>query len=126
MKKVIASKGTSTAKKTSTAKNAKASIATATPAKVAKPKAEKVEKPKVEKVEKPAGPIVSILSALYGIEGTRVEMTGLIKSGRKLTNKLAGSDPAPKSKKDAIITFTVDGGAEQTLTFAEGEVIALV
>ena len=110
--------------KTSTAKNAKAAIATATPA--APAKATKAKAEKAPKVEKPSGPVVSILSALYGIEGTRVEMTGLIKSGRKLTNKLAGSDPAPKSKKDAIITFTVDGGAEQTLTFAEGEVIALV
>lgn len=111
-------------KGTSTAKNAKASIATATPAAPAKATKAKVEK--APKVEKPSGPVVSILSALYGIEGTRVEMTGAIKSGRKLTNKLAGSDPAPKTKKDAIITYTVDGGAEQTLTVAEGEVIALV
>ena len=110
--------------KTSTAKNAKAAIATATPA--APAKATKAKAEKAPKVEKPSGPVVSILSALYGIEGTRVEMTGAIKSGRKLTNKLAGSDPAPKTKKDAIITFTVDGGAEQTVTVAEGEVIALV
>ena len=115
-----ATKGT----KTSTSKSAKAAIATATPAAPAKATKAKVEK--APKVEKPSGPVVSILSALYGIEGTRVEMTGAIKSGRKLTNKLAGSDPAPKTKKDAIITFTVDGGAEQTVTVAEGEVIALV
>lgn len=110
-------------KSTSTAKSAKASIAVATPAPA---KAVKAKVEKAPKVEKPSGPVVSILSALYGIEGTRVEMTGAIKSGRKLTNKLAGSDPAPKVAKNAIITYTVDGGAEQTLTFAEGEVIALV
>ena len=115
-----ATKGT----KTSTSKSAKAAIATATPAAPAKATKAKVEK--APKVEKPSGPVVSILSALYGIEGTRVEMTGAIKSGRKLTNKLAGSDPAPKVKKDAVITYTVDGGAEQTVTVAEGEVIALV
>ena len=109
-------------KVTSTAKNAKAKIATSTPA---APKATKAKVEKAPKVEKPSGPVVSILSALYGIEGTRVEMTGTIKSGRKLTNKLAGSDPAPKTKKDAIITYTVDGGAKQTVTVTEGEVITL-
>jgi len=69
-----------------------------------------------------AGPAIEIISALYGIEGTRVEMAS-VKAGRKLTNKMAGSDPAPKTAKDAIITAKVDG-TEVTVTVKEGEVIA--
>ena len=69
-----------------------------------------------------AGPAIEIISALYGIEGTRVEMAE-VKTGKKLTNKMAGSDPAPKTAKDAIITAKVDG-TEVTVTVKEGEVIA--
>jgi len=82
------------------------------------PKAAKAPKTPKEAV----GPAIEIISALYGIEGTRVEMAE-VKAGRKLTNKMAGSDPAPKTAKDAIITAKVDG-TEVTVTVKEGEVIA--
>ena len=85
---------------------------------VATPKAAKAPKTPKEA----AGPAIEIISALYGIEGTRVEMAE-VKAGKKLTNKMAGSDPAPKTAKDAIITAKVDG-TEVTVTVKEGEVIA--
>jgi hypothetical protein len=81
------------------------------------PKAAKAPKTPKEAV----GPAIEIISALYGIEGTRVEMAS-VKAGRKLTNKMAGSDPAPKTAKDAIITAKVDG-TEVTVTVKEGELI---
>jgi len=81
------------------------------------PKAAKAPKTPKEAV----GPAIEIISALYGIEGARVEMAE-VKAGRKLTNKMAGSDPAPKTAKDAIITAKVDG-TEVTVTVKEGEVI---
>jgi hypothetical protein len=40
------------------------------------------------KVEKVAGPVVEILSALYGIEGNRINITPIV--GKKLNNKMAG------------------------------------
>jgi hypothetical protein len=120
-KSKTASKGaTKTAKTTlkiAEVKEPKAPKATAT----ATPKAEKA--PKAAKTPKAAaGPSIEIISALYGIEGARVEMA-TVKAGRKLTNKMAGSDPAPKTAKDAIITAKVDG-TEVTVTVKEGEVIA--
>lgn len=78
-------------------------------------------KEKKEKAMEAAGPAVEILSALYGIEGNRISVTPII--GKKMTNKIAGSDPAPKVKKDVIIKATVDG-AEVEKTFTEGEVIS--
>ncbi len=78
------------------------------------PKAPKAEAPKVE------GPIVEILSALYGIEGNRITVTPVI--GKKMTNKIAGSDPAPKVKKDVIVTARVNG-EEVVKTFTEGEIV---
>lgn len=95
--------------------------AKATPETTAAPKAPKAEK--VAKTPKAAaGPAIEIITALYGVEGTRVSMA-TVKPGRKLTNKMAGSDPAPKVAKDAIITAKVDG-TEVTVTVKEGEVIA--
>ena len=76
------------------------------------------EAPKEPKV--PAGPVIEILSAQYGIDGNRVSIQA--KVGRKVTNKLAGTDPAPKVAKNLIVTATVDG-VEQTLTFNEGDFI---
>jgi hypothetical protein len=82
-----------------------------------KPMAIKENKTKVEKV---TGPVVEILSALYGIEGNRINITPIV--GKKLNNKMAGSDPAPKVKKDAIIKAKVEG-KEVEKVFTEGEVI---
>jgi hypothetical protein len=65
--------------------------------------------------------IVSILSAAYGIDGNRIEITAI--PGKKLNNKMAGADPAPKMKKDAIIIAMVNG-EEVKKTFSEGEVIS--
>jgi hypothetical protein len=98
------------------ANKGKATEATETTTKA--PKAAKAPKTPKEA----AGPAIEIISALYGIEGARVEMA-TVKAGRKLTNKMAGSDPAPKTAKDAIITAKVDG-TEVTVTVKEGEVIA--
>jgi hypothetical protein len=68
--------------------------------------------------------IISILSATYGIDATicQVEPEN-IKVGRKVTNKMAGSDPAPKQKKIMTIKAVVKG-AEVEKTFNEGEIIS--
>lgn len=86
----------------------------------------KEAKPKKEKAEKPAvtGPVVAILSALYGINDTRVEIKDNAKVGKKVGNAMAGSDPAPKQKKDLIVKYTIDG-VEGEKTFAEGEKLVL-
>ena len=96
--------------------------ATSTTATTAAPAKEK--KAKAPKAEKPAGPVINILSALYGIEGNRIEVKDNVKVGNKLTNKMAGSDPAPKTKKNLVITATVDG-TEVTRTIEEGEKVTL-
>jgi hypothetical protein len=76
---------------------------------------------KAETAKEAAEPALKVISALYGIEGTRVEMAN-VKAGKKLNNKMAGSDPAPGTKKNAIIKVEVNG-AEVEKTFNEGEVI---
>jgi hypothetical protein len=76
--------------------------------------------PKAPKAEL-AKETLEILSAQYGIEGTRIEFTPIV--GKKLNNKMAGSDPAPKVKKDAVIKAVVNG-TEVEKTFTEGEVIS--
>ena len=78
--------------------------------------------PRAKKEKVATGPVVEILSALYGIEGTRVEFGANVKVGKKLTNKMVGSDPAPKVAKDALITATVDGD-KVSIVVKEGEVI---
>ena len=77
--------------------------------------------PRAKKEKVATGPVV-ILSALYGIEGTRVEFGENLKVGRKLTNRMVGSDPAPKVAKDALITATIDGD-KVSIVVKEGEVI---
>ena len=80
-----------------------------------------VKTPRTPKVKAaPSGPVIEILKAQYGIDGTRIDIDA--KVGRKVTNKLAGSDPAPKVAKNLMLTAMVDG-VEQTLTFNEGEFI---
>lgn len=81
----------------------------------------KEHKPKKEKVTEAAGPAVEILSALYGIEGSRISVTPVV--GKKMTNKVAGSDPAPKVKKDLVVKARVNG-EEVEKTFSEGEVVS--
>ena len=78
--------------------------------------------PRAKKEKVATGPVIEILSALYGIEGTRVEFGENLKVGRKLTNKMVGSDPAPKVAKDALITATIDGD-KVSIVVKEGEVI---
>jgi hypothetical protein len=80
--------------------------------------AEKTEK--TEKTAPAAEKTVKILSAVYGIEGKSVEICDKVKLGRKITNKLAGEDPAPKEKKNLIVKAEVDGTAVSK-TFTEGE-----
>jgi len=87
----------------------------------AKPRAKKAKAAPAETPAEPEVPALEILSALYGIDGNRVEMA-TVKVGRKLTNKMAGSDPAPKTPKNAIIRVRV-AGEEVEKTFNEGETI---
>jgi len=87
---------------------------------VAEAKPKKVVKPKAEKEVKS---IIQVLKATYGIEGTVVEVEASnIKAGRKVSNKLAGSDPAPKTKKVMNITAVIEG-KETELSFNEGDII---
>lgn len=64
---------------------------------------------------------VEILSALYGVEGNRIEVKPIV--GKKINNKIAGSDPAPGVKKNLVVEAKVNGEAV-TKTFNEGEVVA--
>lgn len=82
--------------------------------------AEKTETAPKTKKAKAAEKTVKILSAVYGIEGKSVEICDKVKVGRKITNKLAGEDPAPKEKKNLIVKAEVDGTAVSK-TFTEGE-----
>ena len=121
-----ATKKSKTAKSTTkAATTAKATKVKATPKAATKatpaPKATTTKAAATPKAKKVSGPVIEILSAQYGIDGTRVEMAS-VKVGRKLTNKMAGSDPAPKTPKNALITATVDGNKVEK-TFTEGEVI---
>lgn len=68
--------------------------------------------------------IVSILEANYGITGVTIEVDpNSIKVGRKVSNKMAGSDPAPKQKKVMTILAVVKGERIEK-EFTEGEVIS--
>ena len=68
--------------------------------------------------------IVSILEASYGITGVTVTVdpTNIV-IGRKVSNKMAGSDPAPKQKKVMTILAVVKGEQVEK-EFTEGEVIS--
>lgn len=68
--------------------------------------------------------IVSILEASYGITGVTVAVdpTNIV-IGRKVSNKMAGSDPAPKQKKVMTILAVVKGEQVEK-EFTEGEVIS--
>lgn len=77
---------------------------------------------KKTKVEVTDHPSVEILSALYGIEGTMVPMK-TVTFGKKLNNRMAGSDPAPGVKKFAEIKYIQDG-IEHTGHFEEGQTLA--
>ena len=76
---------------------------------------------KKTKVEVTVDPSVEILSSLYGIEGTMVPMK-TVTFGKKLNNRMAGSDPAPGVKKFAEIKYRKDG-VEYTGHFEEGQII---
>lgn len=80
-------------------------------------------KSKVEKYEKDyIDPIVQILEANYGITGSMIIVTENVKLGKKASNKMAGSDPAPKQKKVLVVKALV-GETEVTKEFNEGEVV---
>jgi hypothetical protein len=87
------------------------------------PKAAKAPKaPKAEKVAKAPKTQINIISALYGVEGTTVEVKDSMKIGRKITNKLTGNDPAPKVKKQLQVVAEINGERIER-TFAEGEIL---
>jgi len=97
-------------------------------------KAPKVKKePKVEdfdiQTSKPKKKVkeeesfVQVLKATYGVDTSIVEVdTTRVVVGKKVTNKMAGSDPAPKVKKTLSVTAMVYD-KEVTKSFNEGEVI---
>lgn len=70
-----------------------------------------------------ASAIVQILEANYGIKGSMIIVTENVKLGKKASNKMAGSDPAPKQKKVLVVKALV-GENEVTKEFNEGEVVA--
>jgi hypothetical protein len=91
------------------------------------PKAEELKlvdaKPKKKVMVKEEESSVEILKAIYGIDATIIEIdTAKVKIGKKVSNKMAGSDPAPKVKKALTVTAMVYD-KEVTKTFSEGEVI---
>jgi len=97
-------------------------------------KAPKVKKePKVEdfdiQTSKPKKKVkeeesfVQVLKATYGVDTSIVEVdTTRVVVGKKVSNKMAGSDPAPKVKKTLSVTVMVYD-KEVTKSFNEGEVI---
>ena len=74
--------------------------------------------------KKVSGPVINVLSAVYGIGDKTVQMASF-KPGQKLTNKMAGSDPAPKEKKSATIKIEILKEGQEPIvvekTFVEGE-----
>jgi len=67
--------------------------------------------------------IIQILEANYGITGSMITVTENVKLGKKVSNKMAGEDPAPKQKKVMVVKALV-GETEVTKEFNEGEVVA--
>lgn len=63
---------------------------------------------------------ITILEGHYGIDGNRIEFKPIM--GKKLTAKMAGSDPAKGAAKTAIVQASVNG-TTVVKTFVEGEVI---
>jgi len=101
------------------------------PAKTPKVKTPKVKEPKPAKAPKvkaikvPAS-TVTILKALYGIEGVAtIDITDKVTIGTQVNNKLAGSDPASGKKKHVYVTANVDG-VEVTKSFAERQPISFM
>jgi hypothetical protein len=66
---------------------------------------------------------ITVLQATYGINSLTINIDPEhIKIGRKASNRMAGSDPAPKQRK--IMTITVmKKGEKMTRGFNEGEVV---
>jgi hypothetical protein len=52
-----------------------------------------------------------------------ITVTENVKLGKKVSNKMAGEDPAPKQKKVMVVKALV-GETEVTKEFNEGEVVA--
>jgi hypothetical protein len=66
---------------------------------------------------------IKFLSAVYGTTEKSIPVVLTEKSiGHKVTNKLAGSDPCPKVKKQLIVEAEIEG-EKVTKTFIEGEKI---
>lgn len=91
-------------------------------------KAPKAETSKLELVDaKPKVKVkedtVEILKAVYGVDATVVEVdTAKVRIGKKVSNRMAGADPAPKVKKSMTVTAVLHG-KEIEKTFSEGEII---
>ena len=67
---------------------------------------------------------LKVLSALYGIEGTKViDIADKVRLGRKVSNKLAGEDPCPRVAKNLVIKGEYKGNPVEKI-FEEGDIIA--
>jgi hypothetical protein len=67
--------------------------------------------------------IIVVLQASYGISNMKVQVDpDKVKMGRKASNRMAGSDPAPKQKKTMTVTV-LKKGEQMTKEFNEGEIV---
>ena len=76
---------------------------------------------KVAKPGKKVEEAIKILKAMYGVEGKMVEVEK-VKIGRKASNRMAGSDPAPGQKKVLVVEADIKG-KQFTVSFEEGTVV---
>ena len=66
---------------------------------------------------------IKILSAIYGISEKNIEIVSRLSEksiGEKITNRLAGNDPAPRIKKSLTVKAIIDGKEIEKI-FAEGQ-----
>ena len=63
---------------------------------------------------------IIINSAMYGAGDNRIDITDKIIIGKKITNSLAGCDPAPKCAKTLMVNASIDGKIVDKI-FNEGE-----
>ncbi len=85
------------------------------------PKEKKERKPRVSTPEfMDETKDVVLIEVLYGIEGSKIDITDKVQPGQKVNNKAAGQDPAPGKRKKVFVKATVDG-EEVEKTFAEGK-----
>jgi len=65
---------------------------------------------------------IHILKAQYGVPDIKMVEVEKVEFGKKVSNRLAGSDPVP-GKKKVLILDLMNNGKKFTVEFKEGEVI---